>query len=79
MSFGTAWLITVGVLLVCCVPWMVRDAMRAPKLPARRRLRVMWEPRDMWVGVYREPSTRRTYICLVPAVVLVLAPQGGEG
>ncbi len=77
MSAGLIWLLLVALILLCSVPWMVRDFRRAPKLPPEkwlRRPRLLWEPRDMWVGVYREPATRRTYICFVPCIVLLLEP-----
>lgn len=35
--------------------------------------RWIWEPRDLWIGVYREPATRRTFICPLPCLVLVVS------
>jgi hypothetical protein len=68
------WLLAVGITVLFALPVIIRDFRRAPRLPQRRRLRLLWEPRDMWVGVYREPARRRTYICPIPGVVLLLAP-----
>ena len=50
--------------------------------PPWRRVGFMFEPRDLWVGVfvgkevYDESSgdwVQRTYICLVPMLVLVIS------
>jgi hypothetical protein len=73
------WLLAVVLAVLLAAPSMIRDFRRAERLPPRRRLRLLWEPRDMWVGVYREPAKRRTYICLIPGVVLLLAPSSGDG
>jgi hypothetical protein len=34
---------------------------------APARLRVYWEPRDLWVGVYVAPHA--VYVCPVPTLV----------
>lgn len=60
------------------IPLGVREVKRAPKLPPEkqaRRIRLVWEPHDLWVGVYRDPANRRTYVCLLPCVVLLLEPR----
>lgn len=36
------------------------------------KVRLMWDPRDLWVGVYRDTSRRRTYVCLVPCLAIVI-------
>jgi len=33
---------------------------------------VLWEPRDLWFGVYRDPEHRRIYICLLPCFPIVI-------
>lgn len=33
-----------------------------------RRLRIYFEPRDLWVGIYVAPNA--IYICPVPALVI---------
>jgi hypothetical protein len=35
-------------------------------------VRLLWEPRDLWLGVYRDPTKRRTYICLLPCLPIVI-------
>lgn len=37
-----------------------------------RRVRVKWEPRDLWIGCYwtRDPAVR-IYVCLVPCLVVI--------
>jgi hypothetical protein len=40
--------------------------------PLRVRARLVWEPRDLWLGVYRDPTRHRVYVCLVPCLPIVL-------
>lgn len=45
-------------------------------VPNRRlTLRLLWEPRDAWVGVFtnRAEDFRLVYICLVPCLPIVIA------
>lgn len=36
--------------------------------------RILFEPRDLWVGVFwdRRPGELRVYVCLLPALPLLL-------
>lgn len=36
------------------------------------RVRVLWEPRDLWLGVYRDTAKRRLYICVLPCLPIVI-------
>lgn len=36
-----------------------------------RRVRLKFEPRDMWVGTYVDPENQRIYVCVVPCLVVV--------
>ena len=42
-----------------------------------KRLRLFWEPRDLWVGCYwkRYPKAIDLYVCLVPCLPLNLYLQ----
>ena len=40
------------------------------------KVTVKWEPRDLWVGVYREPSSRRTFVCLLPCLPVIFERKG---
>jgi hypothetical protein len=35
------------------------------------RVFVTCEPRDLWIGAYRDPAAGRTYVCLVPCFPIV--------
>lgn len=48
----------------CVCPRHRRDDI----LPGEPRVRIGWEPRDLWVGVYRGPDA--VYICPLPCVVI---------
>ncbi len=41
---------------------------------------VKWEPRDLWVGLYwdRRVDGVWFYVCLVPTIVIIGAPEGPD-
>lgn len=39
------------------------------------RIRVKLEPRDAWIGAYFDTDRRRTYLCLVPFLPIVIERQ----
>lgn len=46
------------------------------EMPRRRlTVRLLWEPRDMWIGVFtnRANGFRLVYVCLLPCLPIVLA------
>jgi hypothetical protein len=50
--------------------------------PKRWSIRMLWEPRDLWVGVYwtrPRPYALQVYVCLLPCVPIlvthVVAPR----
>ena len=50
--------------------------MRAITLPVRAQ--VLWEPRDLWIGLYwdRKPDGLHLYLCLVPCFPLHMIVEG---
>lgn len=79
MSFGVAYSIALGALLALMLVTVVRPALRdAEKLPPRRRVTLLFERRDLWVGVYRDTARGTTYICPLPCVVIRFAPRDTE-
>lgn len=39
---------------------------------ARWTVRLLWEPRDFWLGAYHDPAKRRLYICVLPCLPVVI-------
>jgi hypothetical protein len=46
-------------------------------LPSRPGQLYTWalafEPRDWWIGLYRDPDRARIFVCIVPCLPLVIA------
>lgn len=38
----------------------------------RNRIRIKFEPRDLWLGLFVDTERRRLYICLVPCFPVVI-------
>ena len=40
------------------------------------KIRIQWEPRDLWVGVFRTPCRHHprwlVYVCIVPCLPIVI-------
>lgn len=45
----------------------------------RLMIKLIWEPRDLWVGVYWDHAdgALRLYICLIPCLPILVAYQHG--
>lgn len=39
----------------------------------RERVRVKFEPRDLWVGVFVDTVKKRVYVCVLPCFPLVIS------
>ena len=59
--------VVIAVAMVVTLPGLIRA-------PRRKCVRLIIEPRDLWIGVYRDTDKRRTYVCVVPCVALVFEP-----
>jgi hypothetical protein len=42
------------------------------------RLRVKFEPRDLWLGVFVDTDRRRLYVCLVPCLPIIFDAKGKQ-
>lgn len=83
MSQGTIFVVAVVIVALAIIAYnvarMVQSYRAAPPLPGGyRRFRLLWEPRDLWVGVYRDPANRRTYVCPLPCVVILIERYGDQ-
>lgn len=51
---------------------MVDRDPREPRTLRAWRVRLMWEPRDLWLGAYRDTARCRLYVCLLPCLPVVI-------
>lgn len=45
----------------------------ADRTRGERRVRVMFEPRDLWLGVFVDTAKKRIYVCLLPCLPVVIS------
>ena len=69
---GTAYSVGLGVCLLIAFLVVVPELFRAPKR-RKRKVRVRFEHRDMWIGIYRDTERQRTYVCVIPCLPLVIS------
>lgn len=63
-------LIPVSVVLVLAA---VVVALKAPRLDGMQpRVRLYFEPRDLWIGAYRDTAKRLLYVCPLPCLVVLI-------
>ena len=39
---------------------------------SERRVRVKFEPRDIWLGLFVDTAKRRLYVCLLPCLPVII-------
>lgn len=39
----------------------------------RLSIRLKWEPRDLWVGLFVDTEKGRLYVCLVPCLPIIVS------
>lgn len=44
----------------------------------QKRVQIKYEPRDLWIGAYRDPANRRIYVCIVPCLPFVIHSPLGQ-
>lgn len=53
-------------------PLIRRNGSGVPHELGTWHVRLLWEPRDLWLGAYRDTANRRLYVCVLPCLPIVI-------